>query len=118
MKLTINSTSDRIKLIKFLRSYYTNLTLKDAIDLADNLPSSFEDLSKADCNDVKKQILDYTSFSVEEEEKFQCDFGIFNININPPEEFLDALAWYDSCSDEHKAYIEQIISWRSRTAVC
>lgn len=116
MKLTITKYIDRLKLIKFFRTYYITMTLTEAVYNTDNLPYVFE-VSKADGNDIREAIKSFALFSIEEDKE---DFGFcnYNLNINPPQEFLDALGWYSSCTEEQKNYIDQIVLWRSRPAVC
>lgn len=116
--ITINESSDRIKLIKFFRSFDPYLTLSEAVYRADHLPFTYEK-SHADIIDIENQIKNFTKFTVEEKkEDNYCDLTIYNCNINPPQEYIDAMVWYETLSNQEKNHVDQIAIWRSRPAVC
>ena len=113
ISITINECSNKIKLIKFFRSFNRNITLSEAVYRADHLPFKYEE-SHADIVDIENQIKDFAKFTTEEEKEF-C---YYNLNINPPQEYIDAVAWYETLSEQEKYHVDQIAIWRSRPAVC
>lgn len=115
LSITINECSNRIKLIKFFRSYDHYLSLSEAIYRADHLPFTYE-RSHADIVDIENQIKDFAKFEIEEEDEYGSI--VYNWNINPPQEYIDAVAWYETLSDQEKNHVDQIATWRMRPAVC
>lgn len=120
MKLIITKYTDRLKLIKFfrcIRGAY-NTSLSDAVYYVNHLPYVFDGISKFYAEEIQKKIKDCALFSIEENELNEDKFCNYNLNINPPQEYIDAIAWYETCCEEHKQYIDQIVLWKNKPAVC
>jgi len=116
MKLTIIKCSDRIKLVKFFRFFTMDLALREAIYRADHLPFTYEDLPPADIREIEKEIRDFAEFVIEDDDydnNIPCGVFMYNLSINPPQEYVDAMAWYDTLSEKEKNHIEQIIIWKN-----
>lgn len=115
MKLTITKVKNKISLVKFFREEINGITLQEALYFAENLPYSWEDISKSEAEFLKRKIEQFADCNIEKdvEHFFEC-----NVNINPPPEFITAMAWYETLSAEEKAHVDQIALWRNRPAVC
>ena len=119
MRLVIQEYFDRVKFVKWLRAK-ENLPLHEAVEISRNLPYAFEFLSKLDAKAMQQEVAVFAISILEEEEDdkvIDC-CPIFNWNINPPQEYIDAADWYNTLSDQHKQFVDEIVKWRSRPAVC
>lgn len=121
MRLIIKKCLNRLKLIKFFRSYIYDLPLIKAVYYADNLPYVFDHQDKPDIQEIQTIIKDFTIFSVEdneEDKEINIYASCYNLNINPPQTYIEAMDWYETLSDEHKKHIDEIVLWRHRPGVC
>ena len=117
MKITINKVLKRIEFVKWIRTEFTKMPFAEAIFIADNPPYVIEGLSKSHSEEIKHN-LEGLAECLLESDYYDDDYTIWNQNINPPPEYVAAMAWHDTLSPEEQAHIEQIVAWRSRPAVC
>jgi len=118
MRLVIEKCLDRMKLIKFIRTRESQ-PLSKTIEIVENLPYMFEYVSKMEAESLQKIMEGFAICSIEREEWEDDGFPMqFNCNINPPQEYIDASAWYETLTDQHKQFVDEIVKWRSRPAVC
>ena len=116
MKFTITKCKNKLSLVKFFREEIRNITLQEALHFVENLPYSWNDISKAEADDLRRRTADFTDSTIEQD--IEDNYSCYNININPPPEFITAMAWYETLSEEEKIYVDQIALWRNRPAVC
>jgi hypothetical protein len=114
MKFTITKYLNKISLVKFFREEIPNLSLQEALYYAENLPYSWDDLSKFSADHLKEKVKGFAEYVMEDDPEDMY----YNININPPPEFTTAMELYNTLSDENKAHVDQIALWRNRPAVC
>lgn len=117
MKLTITKVLDRVKLIQFFRKEIKDISLQEAVLYVNTLPYKFENLGKYEAESLKKELSGIAEVEIEEESHEQ-EFNFCNMNINLPQEYIDAMAWYETLSEENKKHVSQIASWWGRPAVC
>lgn len=127
MKVTVSEITNKIGFIHSFRKIYNHMSLQEVLSFVNSLPYIIEVSSETEANEIKNSLNNYAKIEIEEEEEIQYDprlgapvgFNIlYNCNINPPQEYIDAMAWHDSLSEKEKEHINQIILWRSRPAVC
>jgi len=116
MKLTIINTNNKIKLAKILRQEFTNLTLNETMNALSNLPYSFEELGSCVAKELKQKLEEFAMVELQEDPTDL--FGTYNTNINPPKEYTEALNWYNELPEINKSYVDVMIEWRNRPAVC
>lgn len=117
MKFIITKTSNKIELIKFFRKEIKDITLQNAKWHATNLPYTFEDLSELACRDLREATQDFADSIVETEPSDDYN-KCYNRNINPPPEYIAAMAWYDTLSQIEKEHISNIVAHTSVVAIC
>lgn len=104
MHLIIHKYSDRMKLIKILRKWYSNLPLQKVLSIVDNLP--FEDNDFYFPKDEGSELDGIAEYSLYEGVSFE------NKWIAPWETtaYLDAKKWYDSLTDENKNKVDILVA--------
>lgn len=117
MKLTITKATNRVELIKFFRQDIKDLPLQEAIYYVNNLPYSFVGLSSFTVKDLQERIKNFADSEIEKEIE-DIEYDTYNCNINPPPEFIQAMAWYETLSSEEKKHVDQLSLWWNRPAVC
>jgi hypothetical protein len=115
MKITIHKYSNRIDLIKFLRSK-ENIELSKAVEIVKNLPYVFENLSKWDAQCLQREIENFAISTLEKEKEDQ-EYETSTCNFDPPQEYKEAVAWEETLSDQQKQYINVIVRWRASPVV-
>lgn len=114
MKLTILATDNKIQLIKTLRQWNPNMILSVAINIVDSLPQYIPYLSEQEAVELKDKLDPFATTSIDREP----DDIAYNVNINPPPEYIAAMEWYETLRELEKHHIEQIIRCRNSPAIC
>lgn len=106
-------------LIKTLRKEFPKLTLGDIVQSLYNLPYSIGEIDAYHAENIKKEIEKFSVVKLEKDALESVDnCEVFNINIELSKEYTVALAWYDELQDFEKSYVNTIVEWRNRPAVC
>lgn len=115
-KLIIEKALNRLELVKFFREENSKISLSEAVYYTNNLPYTFDDVSIFYAEEMKKRLSSIAEASIKDDEKY-IEHN-FNANINPPEEAIKAMEWYNTLSEEEKSHFAALFSWWNRPAVC
>jgi len=115
MILKIYATSNNIKLIQWLRKLNPSYSLIQAKHLVMNLPYIQDNQLYID-DQLRSELSEIADFDYEYD--LVEDVASYNCNINPPQEYVDAMVWYDTLSVSDKDKIDVIVRWQRRPAVC
>lgn len=120
MKFIISGIKDKLGLIKFFRKHDPELGIMDVKAIVENLPFEFTDLRRYQVDELEEKLKNvaFYDYKLELDDMDPHQAMMYNSNIQPPEDYIKAMAWHDLLSEEEKAHIEAIINWRSRPAVC